>query len=215
LLLFDLQEDLMAEQRNSFPRYLFWGFWIVVNTAAFMASWLLAYAILDLLKHLFVGVNEDQVFGFIMAPLVVLLPALSQYVVLRYYVRPARAWIAACIAGWIVAFVSLFAAVRLNTGFQDLLLGPGALLLIFGVMSLSLGGMQWLFLRHHVHRAGWYIVASLLGWLAAMVVIGPTINNLAEMSALGAVPAVFTGAALAWLLGQKPPMFNALRRKTA
>ena len=204
----------MTAHKTSFSRWIFWGLWTAVNSFAFMAAWALAFAVLGWLKSVIAGINEDHILGFILGPLVIVLPVVAQWIVLRQYVRPAASWIAASIAGWILTIAILYGAAQLSRGFRDALLGPAALLLMVAILGLGLGGMQWLFLRRRVHRAGWYVLASMLGWLTVLIIIGPTINYMAEIVALGTVPAIFTGAALAWLFGHTPPSETRLRQQT-
>jgi hypothetical protein len=52
-----------------------------------------------------------------------------------------------------------------------------------------MGTTQWLFLRGHFHRAGWWIVISALGWTAGLALLtGPLL--------VGAVAGAVTGITL-------------------
>ncbi len=56
-----------------------------------------------------------------------------------------------------------------------------------------MGITQWLFLRRHLHQAGWWIVVSALGWTAGLTLLtGPLL--------VGAVAGAVTGIALELLL---------------
>jgi hypothetical protein len=82
---------------------------------------------------------------------------------------------------------------------------------VFGVVG---GILQWLILRRNVPRAGWWLLASLLGSLLGAigpftaVAISETGNwGLALMAfgvIFGAANGAITGAALVWLLRQSP-----------
>jgi hypothetical protein len=56
-----------------------------------------------------------------------------------------------------------------------------------------MGTLQWLYLRRHFHRAGWWIVISTLGWTIGLAGI---MGQLLVGAAVGAV----TGIALELLL---------------
>ncbi len=202
----------MTEHKSALPAWAVWSLWVGANTLALAAVWLLSYALLALAKTLFGPLNEDHIMGYIVLPLAVLLPALLQWLVLRRLFRPAAAWIPASIAGWASVFAISIVTAQIRSEFMAMIMGPGFLPVAFALLGLMLGAAQWLVLRRHAARAGWYILASVLGWPALILVIGPTINNLAEMTAIGLVPALFTGAALAYLLGQVP---SALQQKPA
>ena len=82
---------------------------------------------------------------------------------------------------------------------------------VFGVVS---GILQWLILRRKVLRAGWWLLANLLGSLVgaigpfAAVAIGESGNwGLAILvfgMGFGAISGAITGAVLVWLLRQPP-----------
>ena len=83
---------------------------------------------------------------------------------------------------------------------------------VFGVVG---GILQWLILRRNVPRAGWWLLANLLGSLvgaigpSTAVAISETGNwGLALMAfgmMFGAGNGAITGATLVWLLRQSPP----------
>ena len=205
----------MTERKSALPPWAVWLLWVGANALAFAAVWLLSFALLALAKILFGPLNEDRILGYIVLPLAVLLPVLLQWLVLRHLFRPAAPWIAASIAGWASVVVVGIVTTRVSVEFMQMILGAGFLPLAFALLGLMLGAAQWLVLRQHAARASWYVLASALGWPALILVIGPTINNLAEMTAIGLVPALFTGAALAYMLGKVPPPESAIRQMSA
>lgn len=74
------------------------------------------------------------------------------------------------------------------------------------LVAPSIGAMQWLFLRQRVSRAGWWILASMLGWgggAASAEVLSRLIGGsrvFVLSGVLGLVVGVVTGMALVWLL---------------
>ncbi len=74
------------------------------------------------------------------------------------------------------------------------------------VVAPSIGAAQWLVLRRRVSRAGWWILASVLGWgggAATAEALGRIVGGSSILflsGALGLVVGVVTGGALVWLL---------------
>jgi hypothetical protein len=101
-----------------------------------------------------------------------------QWVVLRQRVLQAGWWILASTVGWAGGWAMVFALVPPDLG--DL---TGV------VLGATMGTTQWLFLRGHFHRAGWWIVVSTLGWTAGLALLtGPLL--------VGAVAGAVTGITL-------------------
>ena len=65
-----------------------------------------------------------------------------------------------------------------------------------------LGVLQWLVLRRQVARAGWWVLASTVGWVVGGLVSGIT-DAAVGWAVLGAVYGAITGAVLVWLLRQR------------
>ena len=61
------------------------------------------------------------------------------------------------------------------------------------------GALQWLVLRRQVARAGWWVLASTVGWVVGGLVSGIT-DAAVGWAVLGAVYGAITGAVLVWLL---------------
>ena len=74
--------------------------------------------------------------------------------------------------------------------------------IIFILIGFSIGAAQWLLLRKRLPRAGWWIVANILGWgLLGLVTAGPSLDQYALFT-LGFLPACATAAALALLMNR-------------
>lgn len=87
---------------------------------------------------------------------------IAQSLVLRQQVPQAGWWVLATAAGWVVS-ITLGIVVAQAYGF-----GPG-LAAVYVSIGLILGLGQWLVLRRWTYRAGWWILASSLGWLVGWV----------------------------------------------
>jgi len=92
-----------------------------------------------------------------------------QWLVLRPHVPASRWWMLASAVGAYVAFLLLSVVVLGNA------------VLIYATAGLLIGIAQWLVLRRRIPRAGWWIAASALGYVAggaAAIAAGAGINAL-------------------------------------
>lgn len=95
-------------------------------------------------------------------------------------------WVLATTVGWVVGFAVCEA---LKAFVEDLFI-DGA------VIGISVGIMQWLALKGRVNRAGWWIVASIVGFA-----VGKAIGDAFAQVVPGAVGFVLSGAAIGASLG--------------
>ncbi|MBZ0303602.1 MAG: hypothetical protein K8J31_27935 [Anaerolineae bacterium] len=207
----------MSERIHHSPNWMLWVLWVAASTLATLSAWGATYSTIAGLKAttLIRGLQEDQVLMPIFVLAVALLLAVLQWIVIRRYVFQARQWIGFSLGGWGAAIGMLILASRAGGVVAQISIQPEMMPYgMFAIMGFALGSTQWLFLRRDVPNAGWWIPASIVGWLLAGLVIGPSINHLAEMAVLGTAPAVVTGATLVWLLRQ-PPKAAVLVRKHA
>ena len=65
--------------------------------------------------------------------------------------------------------------------------------------GVAIGLAQWLVLRGRLPRAGWWILASVVGWGLVEPIKGRFIDGLLESITIGALPAAVTGLVLWWL----------------
>ena len=113
--------------------------------------------------------------ALVMAGLVI---GLLQWVVLRQRLPHPGWWILASAVGWAGGWTVVIT-----------LAPPGFGILTATVLGAAMGTTQWLFLRGHFHRAGWWIVISALGWTAGLALLtGPLL--------VGAVAGAVTGITL-------------------
>lgn len=137
----------------------------------------------------------------------------AQWILLRRAVATARWWVVASAVGWAVgillfvpglarlngllAFVLVLAtAVDVENFPFELFDNP------FGgaVAGASIGVLQWLLLRREVVAAGWWVLASALGWAVAYLAPWAGPNALRGATTLGLVTGSLTGIVLVWLL---------------
>jgi hypothetical protein len=158
---------------------------------------------------------------------------LLQWRVLRHPLPqlPRRDWILSTAAGAFVAWVlgmtpstimtftaDATAAAETSSSWEP---GTAVIMLMAAAMGLVggiiLGSPQWWVLRRHVGKAGWWIAANSLAWMAGMMLIFAGATNMPEgpitvgavllvvLSVLAAGTAVgaIHGAALVWLTRHK------------
>jgi hypothetical protein len=157
-----------------------------------LGDWLIYNVLGDWLDFLFLGIVPGIGVGVL------------QWLVLRRRVSGAGWWVLASAAagyGILAGFI----------GYSESL-SFGALLRFTGVVALGgavTGILQWLVLRGKVSRAGWWVLASTVGWALGMTVTRAipwgVDDVILPLVVTGAVLGVVTGGALVWLLRQPVP----------
>jgi hypothetical protein len=178
-----------AEQRMS---WTFWARWIVASAVgAYLGTAVTALVGLVVAKAVGGGA-EDSVPGGILLGAGL---GIAQWLVLRRRLPGAEQWMWASIAGAVV-----FSVLR-----HPLLLAvssiPGAVLRIGAfvdalALGASIGFAQWLVLRRHVSRSGWWLVACVGGYGIATLPAGKGVSSFGEVMAFLVVPPAITGLAL-------------------
>lgn len=120
-----------------------------------------------------------------------LLVGVLQWLVLRRHLARVGWWLGASLGA--AAFVG---AVVFGVGAIDTDVGWIVGVSLFGPVA---GGLQWAVFRRQIPRASWWIVASTVGWAAAM-----PFGDIGGPPGLGAVYGAITATAMVWLLRQEP-----------
>jgi hypothetical protein len=115
-----------------------------------------------------------------------------QSLVLRRHVTRAGWWVLASLGAAAVVGLVVFGLGVVNTD-----LGWIGGVSVFGTV---VGLLQWAVLRRHVPRAGWWVLASTVGWA-----VGMPLGDIVGPPGLGAAYGVITGTAMVWLLRQESP----------
>jgi hypothetical protein len=130
-----------------------------------------------------------------------LLPVLglAQWFVLKYYLPKVQWWIWTNILGVVISTVVLIALVMGGLS-QNIVTHPT----FSGFMTgISVGILQWFFLRQWVAKAGWWILANTVGFTLGKIIIfivGELTGPLMGAIVGGLVFAGITGFVLIWLL---------------
>lgn len=198
----------------------FWLWWVLVTTVGWFAGFIMGFA-------LGCGIVEDVIglsaFGFTLAYFMFgaslgFMVSLMQWLVLRRHVSRAGWWILASTASFAVAGAIGYGAVVVAFGFSEGLdeLGSFAALMGWSVV-VAFGGavtgiLQWIVLRTQVTQAGWWVLASTVGWglsvtvgLAGIVLEAGTLLELLSLVGGGVVLGAITGGTLARLLRKPVP----------
>lgn len=212
---------------------IFWGRWVAVNSLAEM---------LGLTASLSLGFGAavwlEPRSGVVLAAIAVVLISMAiegstvgvgQWLVLRGRLPalPLRAWFIATAVGagiaWTLGMIpstimSMGGAASSDAAAAGPELSDAAQIALGALMGLVLGPVlatpQWVVLRRHVGRAGWWIPANTAGWALGMPLVfvaislapfgGPLWAILLVvalgLAAAGAVVGAVHGAVLVWLL---------------
>ena len=186
-----------------------WVWWILASTVGGISGFALAMAILDLL-----GTRaRPALAGIVVYALFWMGIGTGQWFVLRRRVPSAGYWIAASAAGGVLTSAGI--VIWPNP--------PNVVVGLIGITAL-LGLLQWLVLRRSVRQAGWWVLASPVGYgLGFLVVqaldsvlVGASVPETAGLvigSGIASGTAAFvTGGVLVWLLSRTPPGHHVQER---
>lgn len=191
------------------PKWSFYATWIILSLLSVPIALFLSLAVMGIVTDLvgdYVYVNgvrhitEDFLLLYAFVPIGGLVMGLLQYGFLRRYLPHMGWWVLATTGGWLLGalLIGIPGWLHWTDAFEK------NLDLILIVMGFSIGLGQWLLLRRHLARAGWWIAANVLGWgLLALVTVENTVGQFGIFT-LGFIPACVTAAVLGLLINQAP-----------
>jgi hypothetical protein len=166
------------------------------------------------------GATAVSLLTLLLGALIAITAGMLQWLVLRRYVRWANQW-------WLVTSIGWIAGGVLASYAAFAVLGARPSTLSFTAVTAPanaavVGTFQWLILRRHVRRAGWWVLASIAAWaigerlglyagfyvaLYAGAAVGGLGQDLTVMvfaasfaAVVGALASSMTGIVLVWLL---------------
>jgi len=196
-----------------------WGFWlkwVLATTVGFGICVIVSRVVSHNVGEM-IGSKLDNSFIFPFIPLLAgffyticagVGVGIMQWLILRRRVSRVGWWAPSIVAGMVLASVLLLALSIARKYFLDsenfFALGMIILLSLGGTLA---GVFQWFFLRRQISRAGWWVLASAVGWsLGAVVWFSSWFRFLGILNAIGLffviIMGAVTGGALVWLLRQ-------------
>ena len=198
-----MDNSIIPTPRTHKPDLQFWLKWVVASTAAILLSFGVLYALIIIAKAIFPNINEDRLFGGIMLPIMATILGVGQWLVLRRRIPKSGWWIISTIVG-IVGGIALAGGVvqvisRITQQEWNWDLRPGSLTL-YVLIGFWLALAQLPILWHHIRCPILWFLASMIGWLVLGLIVDVSIDRTSDIFAVGAIPAIFTGFGLIWLL---------------
>ena len=167
--------------------------WILVTTLGWAAGWAAGLAML------WKGTEDDTLIFAIVGAGV----GMMQWLVLRRHIPQAGWWVLASAVGWGVGgqYLEGLDQWALND------LGEGCIL-AFAIVGAGVGMMQWLVLRRRTPQAGWWVLASAVGWGVGWAGVGTATSGeesvidivIVALAMVGPVAGAITGYGLVQLL---------------
>jgi len=183
-----------------------WGFWlqwVLASTVGMFVGFFMGFLSAALTYDVLGDRIAFSLFGIVLGIGVGVL----QWLVLRRRVSGAVWWVLASAAGGLGILQAGFEGLSYSLSF-------GALLSFTGIVALGgavTGTLQWLVLRGQFSRAGWWVLASTVGWGLGGSVLGAFPWGVGDTDArvalvvTAAVLGAVTGGVLVWLLRQPIP----------
>jgi hypothetical protein len=192
----------------------FWLWWVLANTVGFAVGFSVGFTV-----GMAVGEALSEGVGFSVPGAVVVAVAgasvgIVQWLVLRQQVSRAGWWVLASIVSFVVGETVgevVGETVVFALGFTWYEAVAFAEAVIFAVVGASVGIAQWLVLRQQVSRAGWWVLASIVGFVVSIAMgraVGFTLYEAVAFAeavvfaVVGAGYGAITGGVMVWLLRQ-------------
>lgn len=203
---------LVSNQKSSF-QWTIWPWWVLLTAIGGGVGFLLGLSAAEAMSRVFGRpIFEAVLYGIFGASIAVL-----QWFVLRVHVTQASRWVPVSTLSWILV-----------GALADVVEIKGGLAVVWpALIGATVGTFQWLALQKHIPLAGFWIVASAIGWVAGwyagsamdevvtMFVSSERLGLAILFAVLAAVVGAFTGLALVWLLRRSNLKKSALGKSAA
>jgi hypothetical protein len=194
------------KDRGSQVGWGFWLQWVLASTVGLYVGLVMAFVLLAFID-IVLGIEYCEACDQLTTIGLGIGVGVLQWLVLRRRVSRAGWWVLASAAGGFgimqAGFTGYGASLEMSYG---TLLGYTGLVALGGAVT---GTLQWLVLRGQVSRAGWWVLASTVGWglgmTAAIAFSWGGANDFVALGGIGVVLGAVTGGALVWLLRQSVP----------
>jgi hypothetical protein len=169
---------------------------VAVNSIAVFVGYFLALNVPSIGQLAQVQVT-DRMITTVMALMIGITLALSQWILIRLHIPRPTLWLLATFLGWITPIALFLAMPPASQGPQ--------LAALFVLLGLAMGALQYLVIRPHRPNSWWWVPTSVAGWFLLAVSLPVPINSHLAFFAIGAVPAIATGMAFVLIIASKAP----------
>ena len=177
--------------------------WVLASVAGWLVGWLVAWigavAVGWMVAWAGLGIGTGV--------------GVAQWLVLRERIARAGWWLVASVGGGVVGgLVSAGMILGAYVGAGQIMGDVVAVILGWVLVGVGMGAAQWLVLRGYVARAGWWVLASTVGWIigriaawfgVGVVAVDVIVGQIAGQVAYGIVYGIITGIVLVQLLRQR------------
>jgi len=201
--LYAVQQEAAVMNRE--VRWSVWPVWVILNLLSIPLAVLLAMVLVVLADR--IGAPLLQASGpaaavglepILLISMLILATAVLQWLLLRRYLHHARVWVPLTALGWLVGMLLIYLV-----GLFELPV-PGAWIpaLVPPFLGAVVGVTQWLYLRQVIDKAGFWVLASAVGYgMLARGAFG-SFTSIPEFLFFILAPFTITGLALFLLLRQ-------------
>ena len=180
--------------------WMFWIWWIVLTIlSGFVGSYLS-----DTLGWGTQDFNGDAGTLFFMLDngILALAVCAAQWILLRNHFYKSFWWfVAGTLGRFLGVLIGYMVVVTVIVQF-NLSSGIWQFYLFSTLRGVVLGISQWIFLKQQRAKAGWWILASAVGWTIGLILIDTSQNELIRNGVDYAIAGIITGAAMIWILRQ-------------
>jgi hypothetical protein len=183
--------------------FQFWLMWVIASTAAILLGSGILFGLIIIAKAVSPSINEDRVFGVIMFPIIATMLGVLQSLVLRKRITKSGWWILATIVGLgggIALAIGAVQALSSIIGQEEYWNFRPGLLTLYLLIGFFLALAQLPILWRHFRGSLLWLLASMIGWFVLGLIMDVSIDRTSDIFALGAIPAIFTGFCLIWLM---------------
>ena len=181
----------------------FWFMWVIASTSAILISAGVIFGLIFTAKAISPSINEDRFAGGIMLPITATIFGVCQWLVLRSRISKSGWWIPATVVGLgggiALATVAVQAFFRITGEEDNWSIQPGVLTL-YVIIGFLVSLLQLPILWRHFRGSLFWLLASMIGWLVLGFIVDISIDRTSDIFAIGAIPAIFTGFCLIWLM---------------
>jgi len=177
--------------------WLWWPAWVAINSIAVFVGYILAGTAPSIGQLAQVQVT-DRMITTVMALMIGISLALSQWILIRPHIPRPTLWLLATFLGWI-APITLFLAMPPASQAPQIAA-------LFVLLGLAMGALQYLVIRPHRPNSWWWVPASVAGWLLLAISLPLPIRSDLAFFAIGAIPALATGMTFVLIIARRAPM---------